>query len=140
MILDQIKKANMQAMKDKNVTARNIYGVVMNKLMLETIKRRDGGEAMTEADEIKILVKAVKELQEEQSGYVQAGKPEQAAEIGRQIDIIAIYIPKMMSEDEIKAIIVSLPDKSVPVVMKHFSANYAGKCDMKTVSIVLKSL
>ena len=34
MIIDEIKKDNVQAMKDKNTLARAIYGVVMNKVLL----------------------------------------------------------------------------------------------------------
>ena len=38
---EQIKKANIQAMKDKDGVARAIYSVVINKAMLETIKKRE---------------------------------------------------------------------------------------------------
>ena len=45
MIIDEIKKDNVQAMKDKNTIARTIYGVVVNKYMLQNIeKRKTGGE------------------------------------------------------------------------------------------------
>ena len=44
MILDEIKKANIQALKDKDTNARTIYGIVSNKAMLETIKKREKGE------------------------------------------------------------------------------------------------
>ena len=54
--------------------------------------------------------------------------------------ILEKYLPQMMSETEIRNIINGLEDKTVPSVMKHFKMNYAGKCDMKIVSDVLKSL
>ena len=43
MIVDEIKKANLQAMKDKDVVARNIYSVLLNKIMLEQIKKKRKG-------------------------------------------------------------------------------------------------
>lgn len=46
----------------------------------------------------------------------------------------------MLSAEKIKEIILSLPDKSVPAVMKHFKANYNGKCDMKLVNETLRNL
>ena len=46
----------------------------------------------------------------------------------------------MLSQEKIKEIILSLDDKSIPAVMKHFKANYSGKVDMRDVNIVLKSL
>ena len=53
---------------------------------------------------------------------------------------VSSYLPKMMSAEEIKAEILKLEDKSVPNVMKHFKANFAGKCDMRDVQAVLKTL
>ena len=46
----------------------------------------------------------------------------------------------MMSAEEIKNVILSLDDKSIPAVMRHFKANFAGKCDMRLVSEVLKEI
>ena len=44
------------------------------------------------------------------------------------------FLPKMLTEEEIKKIIDSLEDKSMPNIMKYFKTNYAGKCDMSIVS------
>ena len=52
--------------------------------------------------------------------------------------ILSAYLPKQMTEDEIRAEIAKLDDKKVPSVMKHFKANFAGKCDMGLVSKVCK--
>ena len=138
MILDDIKKANMMALKEKNQTARAIYSVVMTKGMLETVKKREKGETLTDADMVSILQKTLKELDDEMSSYKQAGKVEQSKEIEKQKEIISAYLPKMLSEDEIYSIIEGLDDKSVPSVMKHFKLNYAGKVDMSKVNLVLK--
>ena len=61
-------------------------------------------------------------------------------EIEKQKEVISAYLPKMLSESEIEKIISSLPDKSVPNVMKHFKTNYAGKVDMALVNAVLKKI
>ena len=139
MILDEIKKANIQALKDKNAIARTIYGVVSNKAMLETIKKREKGEELTDVDMVSIIQKTIKELTEEAEGYEKVGNTKQRDNILKQREIIEAYLPKMMSEDEIRRVISSLDDKSIPSVMKHFKANYAGKCDMKTVSEIART-
>jgi hypothetical protein len=46
----------------------------------------------------------------------------------------------MLSEQEIKTIILTLEDKSVPTVMRHFKANYGSMADLKTVGEVLKTI
>lgn len=138
MILDEIKKANITALKEKNQTARAIYSIVMTKAMLETVKKREKNEELTDADMVQILQKTLKELTDEAQSYITAGKPEQAQEIEKQKEIISVYLPKMLSEDEIYAIISKQDDKSIPSIMKLFKTNYAGKVEMAKVSIVLK--
>lgn len=138
MILDDIKKANMVALKEKNQTARNIYSIVMTKAMLETVKKREKNEELTDADMVAILQKTIKELTDEAESYKTAGKPEQAQEIASQKAVIEKYLPKMLDEEEIYNIIANQEDKTIPSIMKFFKANYAGKVDMSKVSAVLK--
>ena len=138
MIIDEIKKANMQAMKDRNVQARAIYGVVMNKAMLNKIEKKEKGLEQTDADLVAILQKTIKELDEEKENYIKAGNSEQAQNIEMQKNLISIYLPKMMSEDEIRAEIKTLEDKSIPNIMKHFKANFNGKVDMGTVNKIAR--
>ena len=138
MILEEIKKANVQALKNKDTVARTIYGVVSNKAMLEEIKKREKGESLTDVDMVSIIQKTIKELSEEAEGYEKVGNIQEKENTLRQKQIIEKYLPKMMSEVEIKTVISSLDDKSIPNVMKHFKLNYAGKCDMKTVSEIAK--
>ena len=140
MIIDEVKKANMQAMKDRDMVARNIYSVLLNKFMLEGIKRRETGKEMVDADYVQILQKTIKELSEEAENYRKVNHQTQVEEIEKQIKLVESYLPKMMTEEEIKNVILSLDDKSIPNVMKHFKANYAGKCDMRMVQEVLKSM
>ena len=138
MIIDEIKKANMQAMKDRNAQARAIYGVVMNKAMLNKIEKKEKGLEQTDADLVAILQKTIKELDEEKENYIKAGNSEQAQNIEMQKNLISIYLPKMMSEDEICSVIGALEDKSIPSIMKHFKANFNGKVDMGTVNKIAR--
>ncbi len=139
MILDDIKKANIEALKAKNSNARAVYGVVMTKAMLETVKKREKNEALTDADMVAILQKTIKELTDEQESFKKIGNAEQANLIEEQKRAISKFLPQLMSEEEIEKVISSLEDKSIPSVMKHFKQNYAGKVDMGKVSSVLKS-
>ena len=138
MIYEDIKKANVQAMKDKDSVARSIYSVLMNKLMLETIRKREKGEELTDADASNILQKAIKELSDEKENYSKVGNQEQVEAIKKQIEIVEKYLPKMLTRQEIADIIAGLDDKSIPAVMKYFKSNYNGQCDMRVVQEVLR--
>lgn len=140
MIIDEVKRANMQAMKDRDMVARSIYSVLLNKFMLEGIKRRETGKEMVDADYVQILQKTIKELSEEAENYKKVNHQTQVEEIEKQIKLVESYLPKMMTAEEIKNVIASLDDKSIPNVMKHFKANYAGKCDMRMVQEILKGM
>lgn len=138
MIIDNIKQDNIQAMKDKNATARTIYGVVLNKHLLLSIEKRKAGAEVSDADMVAILQKTIKELTEEAENYNKVGNVEQVNEINKQKEILTKYLPQMLSEDEIKNIISTLEDKSMPSIMKHFKANYAGKVDMQLVNKIAR--
>ncbi len=140
MIIDEIKKDNVQAMKDKNALARAIYGVVMNKVLLAQIELKKDGKELVDADVVQILQKTIKELTEEKENYIKAGNTIEAENIEAQKKIIEKYLPQMMSEDEIRAEINKLEDKSIPSVMKHFKANFAGKVDMGLVNRIARSV
>lgn len=138
MIEEQIKKANIEAMKNKDTVARAFYSVLMNKVLLEKIAKGDRNQPLADADMSNILQKTIKELGDEKANYEKVGNSEEVGKISRQIEIATSYLPKMLSREEIKQIIDSLADKSVPFVMKHFKANYNGQVDMRLVQEVLK--
>ena len=138
MIIDEIKKANIIALKEKNLIARSIYSVILNKIKLVEIEKREKGDALNDVDVVLILQKLVKELEDEKQNYIKANNKNEANNIQIQIDIAKTYLPKMLSQQEIFDIISSLEDKSVPNIMKYFKSNYNGKCDMREVSEVLK--
>ena len=140
MLYEEIKKANVQSMRDKDMVARSIYSVLLNKIKLEEIRKREKGEEIVDADISNILQKAIKELEDEKLNYAKVGNSEEVEKISKQIEIAGKYLPKMLDEDEIREIIMSLEDKSIPSVMKHFKTNYNGKCDMRKVQEVLKGI
>ena len=133
MLLEEIKKASMQALKDHDKVARAIFDVVINKCQLALVEKRAKGEELTDTDVLQIMQKAGKELAEEKENYLKVGNADEVANIEKQQAIVASYLPQMMSEAEISAEIAKLDDKSIGSVMRHFKQNFAGKCDMAVV-------
>lgn len=132
MLIDEIKKANLLAMKEHNADKRAAYSMVISRY--QTLLTSGKGGEIKDEDVIAILMKFGKELEEEAEGYRSAGREESYRSTLAQKEAVAAFLPKLLSEEEIKAIIAGLEDKSIPSVMKHFKANYAGKCDMSLVS------
>ena len=88
MIIDEIKKDNIQAMKDKNALARAIYGVVMNKVMLAGIEAKAKGQELADSDVVQILQKTIKELTEERENYLKANNEVEANNIAIQKELL----------------------------------------------------
>ncbi len=140
MILDNLKKANIEALKNKDFLSRGIFSVVLNKIKLEEIRKREKGALVDDIDVSNILQKSLKELADEKSNYEKANNQPMVNQISMQAEILAKFLPQMMSGEEIRLIILGLEEKTLPFVMKHFKANYNGKCDMRLVQETLKEV
>lgn len=139
MLIDEIKKANVEAMKARDNTAKGIYSIIMNKYMLLSIEKKQKGEEATDVDLITIISKTLKELTEEKESYSKVNNLEKVNAIVHQEELISKYLPKMLTEEEIRKEISTLDDKSLPNVMKHFKTNFQGKVDMGLVSKIARS-
>ena len=140
MTLESLKKEKIEAMKAKDKDAVSALNVIITKVMALTIEKRSVGQEVSEADISSLLQKAEKELTEEREGFIKAGREETVASLTNQIEVIKKYLPKLLSNEEIKEIILGLEDKSIPSVMRYFKTNYAGKVDMRLVQETLKAI
>ena len=138
MLINELEKENIEALKTKNKTARAVLSVVINKYRVNAIELKAQGKEATDNDLVRVINKVIKELEEEKTGYEKLGRVEDAKAIDEQKAVIEKYLPKLMSEDEIRKIISSLEDKSMPSIMKHFKMNYDGKVDMSLVSKIAR--
>ena len=140
MTLENFKKLKIEAMKNKDKDAVSALNVIITKIMALTIEKRAVGQEVNEADISSLLQKAEKELAEERAGFEKAGREENVKSLTAQIEVIKQYLPKLLTQEEIKNIILGLEDKSIPAVMKHFKMNFAGKVDMRLVQETLKTI
>lgn len=140
MLIDEIKSANIEAMKARDNTSRAVLSIVLTKYKLQEVELKSQGKEIGDAELLSIIQKVIKELEDEKAGYLKVNNQERADNVSKQMEVISSYLPKQLSEEEIKKIIDSLQDKSVPSVMKHFKMNYAGQVDMSLVNRVLRSL
>lgn len=138
MLIDDIKKASIQAMKDHDADSRAAYSMVISRYQALLTSGKAG--EVGDKEVIAILIKFAKELEEERQGYLNAGRAESAQSLARQSEAVAKFLPKLLSEEEIRAIINKLEDKSIPSVMRYFKANYDGQADMGLVSKIARSM
>ena len=100
MTLEEFKKVKIEAMKARNSAAVSAYNAIISKLML--LKTEKVGTELTEQDSINVVKKVEKELIEEKEGYLKGGREESAKEIDLQLEVVKQYLPKLLSQEEIK--------------------------------------
>ena len=138
MLFEELGKANIEALKNHDKVARAILSVVYGKCKNESIEKGLNAKSLPDSDVLHIIQKTIKELDEEKAGYLKVNRLDSALEIDKQKAVLSVYLPKQLSEAEIRAEIEKLEDKKIPTVMKHFKANFEGQCDMGMVSKIAK--
>ena len=138
MIFEDLKKANIETMKNHDKVAHEIVSLVFGKCKNEAIDKGYPDRKLPDPETLRIIQKTIKELEEEKLAFEKAERAEKVEILKAQMELLNKYLPKQLSEDEIRAIIASLEDKKIPSVMKHFKANYQGQVDNSLVSKIAK--
>lgn len=134
-----IKSAMLAKEKEKLAALRDIK----SKLLLEATS---GGDAeISDATAAKIVMKMHKQRMDTYTLYIEQGREDLAADELFQAKVIEEYMPKMMSEDEIRAEVqqaIAQTGASAPSdmgkVMGVLSSKLAGKADGKIISTLVK--
>lgn len=122
------------------------------RLVSAAIKDRDiaartagKGEA-TDAELLDLLAKMIKQREESEKIYADAGRTELAKQEGEEIAIIREFLPKQLSEKEMeKAIAAAIAEagaasiKDMGKVMAALKASYAGQMDFAKASALVKA-
>ena len=140
MLIEELKAANIQAMKNKDKDARSALSVVLSKCQLAIVEAKAQNKEFTDNDVLVIIKKTIKELSDEKADYIKVNNVERVEMINKQEQILKQYLPTQLSREEILAEINKMEDKSIPSIMKYFKANYAGKVDMSLVNQIARGL
>ena len=138
MIFEDLQKANIETMKNHDKVAHEIVSLVFGKCKNEAIDKGYPDRKLPDNETLRIIQKTIKELEEEKLAFEKAERAEKVEVLKAQMELLNKYLPKQLSEDEIRAIIASLEDKKIPSVMKYFKANYQGQVDNSLVSKIAK--
>ena len=108
---------------------------------------KSSGKPVTEDEEIKTMQKMVKQRKEAADIYAQQNRKDLADVENAQIAVIEAYLPKQMSEADIKAIVQQIitqvgatSSADVGKVMGVATKQLAGKADGKIISGIVKLL
>ncbi|MPZ57477.1 MAG: GatB/YqeY domain-containing protein [Rhizobiales bacterium] len=148
MLRDQINDALKGAMKardERRVSTLRLVNAALKNADIEA--RGQGKEALGDEAILGLLQKMIKQRQESIVLYEKGGRADLAQQEREEVEIIASYLPKQMSEAEAKAAIeAAIKDtgaagmKDMGKVMAALKERHAGQLDIATASGMVKGL
>jgi uncharacterized protein len=147
MIRDDIKAAQIAAMKAGDKDARAAIGLIQAAIKNRDIEVRTGGApADDDTLVVEVLQKMVKQRRESVTMYRQGGREELAAAEEGEIAVIERFLPQQMGEDETRAAIETIKAelgatgmKDMGRVMAELKARHAASLDMSKASGLVKA-
>lgn len=133
------------AMKAKD--QQSLRGVRAIKSALLLAKTDGSGKELTEADEIKLVQKLVKQRQDSLKIYEEQGREDLAVTEREEIEVLERYLPQQMNEAELEKLVADVIAKTGASSMKDMgkvmgmaNKEAAGRADGKTISATVKKL
>lgn len=144
-LTERINTGIKDAMKAKDEARKRTLRAVKAQLLL--LQTSGEVEEITEAHEIKLLQKMVKERQDSYEIYQKQGREDLAQPEKEEMDILKEFLPKQMDKEELTAEIKAIIEQTgassmrdMGKVMGAANKKFAGKADGKTISTVVKEL
>lgn len=143
-LLTQLRKDNMQAMKEKNTVKKAVLSLVIAAIAL---KEKESKVTLSPEEELAFVAKELKQTKDALA-QTPASRLDLIEETNKKIEILESYLPKQLDETEIKAVIEKIMaekglepvKKSQGIIMKEIMANYKGQVDGKLVNAVLGTI
>ena len=143
MLSEQINQAIKAAMRAKDKVRLSTLRDIKSKIMVEATAA--SGQEITDAVVLKICMKLHKQRKETYALYKEQGREDLAKEEFEQAEIIEAFLPKMLTEDEvrdqvievIKAVGASGP-QDMGKCMGVLTKKLAGKADGKLISTLVR--
>ena len=132
--IDEIRSEMVAAMKAGDKERKAALSFLLSSLKNKAIDKRAD---LTEEEEGQVILKEIKQLKETLE-MTPADRTDLIEEAQKRLSVLEEYAPKMMSEDEIKAVITTAKEKGK--IMKELMPRVKGKADGKEVNQILASM
>lgn len=144
---ERIQNDFITAMKAKDEIAKTALSGI--KAKITEAEKANGNTELSEDELIKIINKAIKQREESQKIYEDAGREEMARKEADEACVLRAYMPSQMSEseieEEVKKIMAVIDaggnrNKLVGQTMGTFNKNFQGRADASVVKNIIEKL
>ena len=107
---NELNSLIMQAMKEHNTSRTETLRAIKTAFMNWQTSKEHAGQELTEADEIQIIKKLVKQREESVEQFIAAGREELANEEQKQIMVLKEFLPAEATEEDIVRVFLQVKD------------------------------
>lgn len=139
-----LREDMFKARKDGDTSKADILNMIIAALKNAQINK---GEELKEEEEIDVIRKEAKKLNDAFVQYTEGGREDLAKKEKEQFDIVETYLPKLMSSDDIEAVVAQVIEKSgansprdIGMVMGMVMKELKGKADGGEVNTAVVKL
>ena len=144
----ELNESTKTAMKEKDKLRVSTLRLISAAIKDRDIAARaeDRCDGIEDSEILSLLAKMVKQRKESAKTYEDNGRPELAEREREEIEIIREFMPKPLSEDEMKTVIADIVEttgatclKDMGKIMGQLKSGYAGRIDMGKAGAVVKA-
>ena len=143
-LLDTIQSDMYAAMKSGDKHKSGTLRVALSKLKDKKIEKR---EDLSDVEALKIIQNLVKQRKEAADIYKENGRNDLMENENAELEILNVYLPKMMSEDDLRVLVKKVVEETgasglsdIGKVMPEVMKQSAGKADGKMAQSIVREL
>ena len=144
MLKEKLLEDLKVSMRDKNVVRKNTVQMVRAAILQI---EKDTGNEVDDAKIIDIIAKEMKKKKDAMPDFERAGRQDLIDQTNEEMAVLAEYLPKQLSHDEIKEIVSKVIEevgatsiKDMGNVMKEAKAKIGAGADGRAINEVVKEL
>ena len=141
---DKLLQDLKEAMKEKDTVRKNTVQLVrLGILQIEKDKKIE----LDDEGVLDVISKELKKRRDSMPDYVKSGRQDLIDNLNKEIEVLLTYLPKQLTEDEIKVIVEEAVKETGAAIMKDMGKVMAnvtpkvkGRADNKIVSGLVKQM
>ncbi len=143
MLKEKLLEDMKISMRDKNTVRKNVIQMVRAAILQV---EKDKQIELTDDQIIDVIAKESKKRKDSLADYEKSGREELIGQINQEIEILAEYLPKPLSKEELEKIVEEVIKstgattiKEMGIVMKTVKEKVGAAADGKTINEIVKS-
>ena len=143
-IKDKLMQDLKDAMKDKDTVRKNTVQLIRSGILQV---EKDNKIELDDEGVLDVIAKELKKRRDSMPDFEKSGRQDLIDNLKKEIEVLIAYLPKQLSEEEIKAIVEEAVKetgaatmKDMGKVMANITPKVKGRADNKIVSSLVKQM